>query len=160
MIEYALAYTNNLPLPDDSAYNGDFSIVRGAIPGHQQLFETLGATPPIRTKTTNKATTLKGRKLSHTIHKHRSWNIVISANELSAVEPSIGEPSTPHSNFLFLIDFWNADYRYLGVYHDLTTYPNYLEVEPDSDELPIELLEGQLLLPEVSFILNEVMRYG
>lgn len=160
MIEYAFAYTNDNPLPENSSYNGDFSIVRGAIPGNQQLFETLGATPPKLSKQTNKATTLKGRKVTHTLHKHRIWDIIISANELSAVEPVVGEPSTPYSNFNFLIDWWNADYRYIAIFHDLATYPYYIEVEPDQDEFPFELLEGQLLLPEVTLSLNEVMRYG
>jgi hypothetical protein len=159
LIEFALAYTLDEPLPNNTAYKSDFNLAKGSITGNQEFFETLGYTPPTLTKLTQRTETLKGRKLVHTKFKFRSWNIQISANELSPIPPGIGEPSSHFNKFNFLISFWDADYRYLAILSNLTTYPNYLEVEPDQDDFPLELLDNQLLLPEINFTLNEVKSY-
>lgn len=161
MIEIALTYTNDYPLPA-LTFVADIENVLdigspsgGILDGGQNFYFPLFFYQ-ILNKQTNTATTKRGRLVKHKINQRRQYNLKIGADVLSAYTSQNGI----QNNFKLehLINFFNADYHYLA--YKNTSWTDYIPVVISEDSFSPEYLKSNLRFPEVQLNLLEVEAYG
>lgn len=128
-------------------------------------FETVENFPPVLEKIlTVFGPTKRGRRGAHTLHKTKTFNIVIANNDIYG---KVSE--TLAANILvfkeedlsgFLISFWNSQFKYLcrADRGDFTGL-NYVEVYSEQSAFPIEYMDSILYLPLIKFQLKQMESY-
>jgi len=161
MMEIALTYTNEHPLPTLTFASDIENILDtgspdgGILDGGQNFYFPLYFYK-ILNKTTNTAITKRGRLVKHKINQRKQYNIIIGADTLSSYTTQNGV----QNNFKLehLISFFNADYHYLAVKN--STWSDYIPVVISEDSFSPEYLKNNLRFPQVSITLLEVEAYG
>ena len=155
-----LLYTD-IPLPATSGVLPDFigvdadlqtylSGLSPVVTGVQKLFNPVSFYKPKINRTVDQGNCLRGRLFQHTLWSLKTWEPVITANELRI-----------NNNLDFLISFWSAEYKYISYNKgnwDRTdaSWSKYIEVITPGGDFPVKYIDDLEELPEVALTLNEV----
>lgn len=91
--------------------------------------------------------TLRGRIFDKRLHGRTSYAVTISADELGGAS---------NANLTFLKAFWKADEReYNASTSGTLPVADWIAVQVDGGDLPLDYVEDMTLLPEVSFRMNK-----
>ena len=139
MSSIILAYSNQ-HIGDGVSYNSNFStVLPSGATGLQLELSCLKllSKPKINVVT---GTLLNSRSFEHITSIKEIWEIVVSANELITT-----------SKKDFIVNFWKSLHKYICV--DTTT-GDYIQVVSGGGDLPIEYIEENKYLPEVTLKLE------
>lgn len=126
--------------------------------GEQELFTTIKNRRSLPSTTVVDGITNAGRQYSHVKYSHRSYDVVISSNEIvDSVLALKARATVPSDTILdFLEDFWNATYKY--VCNPANAGSHYERVITEGGDFPIEYVDDLIYFPEVTFKLKKASK--
>lgn len=110
----------------------------------QKKHRSLKLTDLICDSTVESGVLLSGRKYSHVLWTHKSFEVVVSSDSIAT-----------QADLNFLQEFWKAKFKYVSLKSG-STWGDYFEVATEGGLFPLSYIEDVRSLKEVSFVLSTV----